>query len=332
MRPLLVLLTCTVLSAPAAWAETGTAEQVRYVMGTPATVTAWAPGQAEADGAVEAAYHVFSRVDSLMSTWRDDSVLSRLNAAGAGNWVTVGSEVCEVLLEAKAVAGASGGAFDPTVLPLVRLWGFRDGAVAVPDTASLTTVMESVGHRWLEVDLQGGRARLNRAGMAVDLGGIAKGYALDQAAAAMRKAGAEGGMLDLGGNLLAFGQGPAATAGIVDPEDPSLVVATVPLVDVSAATSGQYERFLTSEGRKYGHILDPRTGHPVPGDLSVTVLAAEAQLADALATAGVVLGLEAGLALIEDIPGAEGVFAVPRPEGGYDLVATSGLAPSETNR
>ncbi len=300
-------------------------EQVRYVMGTTATVQAWASGSETAANAVEAAYAAFDRVDSLMSTWRDDSVISSLNRSGPGQWVEVGPEVCHLLREAKAVALASQGAFDPTVLPLVRLWGFRGGQVALPDSAALAVTRLMVDHRQLELDQVTGRARLLEPGMAVDLGGIAKGYALDCAAAAMRQTGATGGVIDLGGNLLVFGQGPHPKVGIVDPTREDRLLTAVALADASVATSGQYEKFLTIQGRSFGHILDPRTGWPVPPHVSATVVAEKAVLADALATAAVVLGIDRGLALLEEMPGVEGLMSIQDGHGELGLRMTSGF-------
>jgi thiamine biosynthesis lipoprotein len=300
-------------------------EQVRYVMGTTATVQAWAPGPELAAKAVEAAYAAFDRVDSLMSTWRDDSVISSLNRSEPGQWVEVGPEVCRVLREAKTVATASQGAFDPTVLPLVRLWGFRGGQVALPDSAALAVTRLTVDHRLLEVDLATGRARLLEPGMAVDLGGIAKGYGLDIAAAAMRRTGATGGVIDLGGNILTFGQGPNRKVGIVDPTREDRLLTAVALADASVATSGQYERYLTIQGRICGHILDPRTGWPVSPGVSATVVAEKAVLADALATAAVVLGADRGLALLEMIPGVEGLMTIQDGHGELGIRMTSGF-------
>ena len=323
IRPLIyILFLC--LAPTVSGKEQPREEQVRYVMGTTATVQAWAPDSGTATLAVEAAYAAFDRTDSLMSTWRDDSVLGRLNRAEAGIWVEVGPEVCQVLDEAKRVAEASGGAFDPTVLPLVRLWGFRQGAVALPDSLALISVLRSVGHDLLELDLPGGRARLMAEGAAVDLGGIAKGHALDRAARAMRRAGARGGLIDLGGNVLVFGKGPGRQVGIVEPHRENRLLASIPLTNAAAATSGQYERYLTIKGRRYGHILDPRSGWPVSPGVSVTVVSDRAILADALATAAVVLGPEAGLVLLEKTDGVEGVLALADGQGGFILKTTSG--------
>lgn len=325
IRPLVIVLLLG-LAPAVSGQEPPREEQVRYVMGTTATVRAWAPDSGTATRAIEAAYAAFDRTDSLMSTWRHDSVLSQLNRSGAGIWVEVGLEVCQVLDEAKRVAEASGGAFDPTVLPLVHLWGFREGAIALPDSLALVSVLQTVGYKLLELDFPGGRARLVAPGAAVDLGGIAKGHALDCAARAMREAGAGGGVIDLGGNVLVFGKGPGRQVGIVDPHQSDQLLASIPLTNAAAATSGQYERYLTIEGRRYGHILDPRTGWPVSPGLSVTVVSDRAILADALATAVVVLGPETGLALLEKTDGVEGVLALSDGRGGFILKTTSGYA------
>lgn len=326
IRRKILLTLCLVLSGVSvAQSQTAPAhEQVRYIMGTMATVQSWAVDSGTAVAAVEAAFFAFDRVDSLMSTWRDDSVLNSLNDAEAGHWIEVGPELGRVLKEAKSIAEFSGGAFDPTVFPLVRLWGFRNGRPAIPDSIALEMTLGLVDHHLLEVSEDGERARILAAGVQVDLGGIAKGYALDRAAEAMRELGATAGVVDLGGNILVFGSGPHRQVGIADPDHEAQVLAAVPLADAAAATSGQYERFVTIDGRRFGHILDPRTGWPVHGGLSVTVIAGEAMRADALATAAVVLGMERGMALLEAAKDVEGVMA-EKNDDGFNLKTTSGF-------
>ncbi len=293
-------------------------EEVRQVMGTLAAVRVWADNVPVGRAAVDTAFAVLVEVDSLMSTWNGNSPLSRLNRAPVDQWVPVGPDVCRVLAAAVELSRLTGGAFDPMVLPLVRLWRFQGGKATLPAAADLAAARALVDVGALAVEAT--RARLRRAGMAVDLGGIAKGYALDRAAAAMRSVGARGGVLDLGGNLLVFGVGAGREVAVVDPRHPGQLVLTVPLPAGAVATSGQYERFVTIEGRDYGHILDPRTGWPVPAGCSATVIASEALWADALATAVLVLGPEAGLALLERLPDVEGVVVV-----GGDILPTSGL-------
>ncbi len=330
MRTILLTAAALGLVFPAVAGDpSGPAEEVRYVMGTLATVRTWADDAVAEARSLAVAFGAFDRVDSLMSTWRDDSALAALNRAPAGMWVAVGAEVCGVLTGALAVAQASDGAFDPTVLPLVELWGFRsEGQAGRPDSTALRACLAQVDFRQVELDTAGGRARLLRPGMAVDLGGIAKGYALDQAAAAMRAAGATGGYLDLGGNILVFGNQPSPCVGVVDPGNRERVLAAIPVQDQSVATSGQYERYLVLDGEAYGHILDPRTGWPIRPGFSVTVLSSSAMLADAMATAAVVLGPRAGWEFLENTAGVEALTLQEPPDAAVRWRTTSGLEPA----
>jgi len=318
MRRALVIAALCVWSAPTQGAPPARYAEVRQVMGTLTTVQVWADTDAAARAAVDTAFGVLVAADSLLSTWNRNSLLSRLNAAPSGTWVPVGPDVCRVLRAAVDVAGLTGGAFDPTVLPLVRLWGFHGGEPVVPDSTAVAAALARVD--WQAVEVAEDRARLGRPGMAIDLGGIAKGYALDLAAAALTRVGARGGALDLGGNLLVFGEGPGHEVGVVDPQDPGGLLLTVPVGRGAVATSGQYERFFTVDGQTYGHILDPRTGWPVAFGFSATVIARHALWADALATAVVVLGQDRGLALLESLAGVEGVVV-----SGDRICRTSGL-------
>ena len=290
-------------------------------MGTLAEVQIWAADPDQAGAIADSMFAVCDRIDSLLSTWNGNSALSRLNRAPAGTWGELGIEGAAVVAAALEVAARSGGAFDPTVLPLVRLWGFRGAAVsAPPDSAALDRTVRLVNHAAVTVDTVRGRVRLERPGMALDLGGIAKGYAIDRALAAARQAGATGVTFDLGGNLAVSGEGPARAVGVIDPAVPDQLALTVSMSGGAVATSGQYERFTLIGGRRYGHLIDPRSGRPVPFGTSFTVVTGSALWADALATAATVLGPVEGLALVEDWPGAEGVVI----SGGV-VRTTSGL-------
>lgn len=298
-------------------------EEARYVMGTLATVRATAPDETAALAALDAAWDAFARVDARMSTWREDSDLSRVNAAAAAGPVAVPPDLARVVAAALRVAHDSGGAFDPTVLPLLRAWGLHGGAPREPGPNELAAILASTGSRHVQVDTLAGKIGFRRDGVALDLGGIAKGYALDAARAAMTTAGAVAGVLDLGGNLLVFGHADRHV-GIVDPGDPARTVATVPVADAAVATSGQYERYVEIGGRARGHILDPRSGLPVERRGSVTIVATSGMLADALATAVFVLGVEAGEALVARHPGTGCVMVMPDEAGGW-IVRRSGV-------
>jgi len=274
------------------------------VMGTFFTVSAYAPDSAVASAAVAAAGRAVFRVDSLMSTWQPESEISRLNAAaGSGEWLPLSAETLGVLQASAALARASDGAFDVTVGPLMRAWGFRGGEARPPSVAVRDSAGALVGYQLLELDSAGQRARLARAGAAVDLGAIAKGYALDVAAAALRAAGAQAGMVDLGGNVLAFGPPPAGraywTVGVLDPRDPGGTIGQVRLREGAVATSGDYEQFFEVAGVRYSHIMDPRRGEPARGTLQVTAIAATGLQADGLSTALFVMGPERGRAFLD---------------------------------
>jgi thiamine biosynthesis lipoprotein len=305
-------------------------EEARYLMGTVATVRAQAADSATVQSAVDAAWAAMDRVDRLMSTWRDDSDLMRANAGAAAAAVTVDPAVVRVVAAALQVAAGSDGAFDPTVLPLLRAWGLHGGTPREPGDAERADLLAVTGWRFVTADTLANTIGFSRTGVGLDLGGIAKGTALDAARAVMTAAGATAGVVDLGGNLLVFGYGDQRVA-VVAPDDPSAAVAMVTVRDGAVATSGQYERFVEIDGRRRGHILDPRTGLPVERRGSVTVIAGDGQLADALSTALFVLGPTAGAALVARHPGVTAVFVGEDPAGSWQ-VTSHGAAADVTSR
>ena len=299
------------------------------VMGTFLNVTAIAPDSGQARAALAAAGRAVFRVDSLMSTWKPESEISRLNAAaGTAAWTALSAETLEVLLASLRLAELSGGAFDVTVGPLMQAWGFRGGEQRKPRPAQLDSARALVGTAGLEVDSAASQARLRVAGSAVDLGAIAKGYALDLAAAALRSEGASAGLVDLGGNVVVFGrpQGERAewVIGILDPRDPTATIGEISLRAGAVASSGDYEQFFEAGGVRYSHIMDPARGEPARGTLQTTVLAPTGMLADGLSTTLFVLGPERGRQIL-DHPSARGAAAVwvrdSLPLGPEDVVA-----------
>jgi len=303
------------------------AEQARFLMGTLATAAAWAGTAGQADAAASAALDEVARLEGILSTWNPESELSRLNRClQAGMEMAVSPDLARVLAEALGFAAESGGAFDPTVLPLVELWGFRkDGTVTAPSDSMVQATLNQLGYERVTLVTESAVVRCDGGGVRLDFGGIAKGYALDRAAQVMEECGAVAGRLDLGGEILVFGVEAAANVGIVDPggsEDP---LGTIRLDGAAIATSGQYERFREDGNSRWGHILDPRTGYPSRNLMSVTVVADGALLADAAATACFVLGLEEGLAFLEGLPRCEGLIVHPDEQGRPAISFTSGL-------
>jgi thiamine biosynthesis lipoprotein len=295
----------------------------RVVMGTFSRVVVIARTERGANAAIRAAFGVQDRVNELMSYQREDSELGRINREAAARPVAVDPMTFEVLKQAVHFSELSGGAFDVTVGPLMDLWKQAGETDTPPTPEALAAARAKVGYDKLILDEQNGTVRFAVPGMKIDLGGIGKGYAVDQAVAAMQKQGALGGMVDLGGNIRCFGRPPYGQSywrvGVQDPNvapdqiggsKPLLVLA---LTDESVATSGDYRRFVKVHGHKQSHILDTRTGQGAGALVSDTVIAPDAITADALSTAVNVLGPEKGLALIERIPSVEAILIPPGP-------------------
>ena len=275
------------------------------------------------DTATKAARAGIARIEELeakCSAFRPDSLVSRL---GRGEEVPLPDDIRELLALTLRVCEASDGAFDPTVAPLLRLWGFRGGALrtAPPSDAEIADALAHCGWRrihLLDDGAGGARARCD-GGVSLDLGGIAKGFAVDAAFETVRGAvpDARGILVNLGGNLRADGTPRAgADAWRVAVRDPFRPygrgsVETLPLADgLATATSGDYEQFVEIDGERFPHILDPRTGRPVRGIAQATIIAPTAAVADALSTTCFVLGPEASKPLLAAFPGVSALFVL----------------------
>ncbi len=242
-------------------------------------------------------------VDARMSTFRPDSELARINARHTTDWIPISPALHKVLTTALEVGELTGGAFDVTVAPLVDLWGF--GPVpwhGPPDADTLRETLTRVGQRHLELRDDPPALRKRIPGLRIDLSALAKGYAVDQAAAALDALGLRNYLVEVGGELRARGHNPMGRAWRIAVERPvpgaRRPYAVFTLADRASATSGDYRNFREGRRGRYGHIIDPRTGRPVPHRLaSVTVVAERCLRADALATGLLVLGTETALDL-----------------------------------
>ena len=278
------------------------------VMGTSLALAVSAPTRPIALEASEAAVRAVEAAERLLSTWRDASPLARLNAAPPDAPQEVPEELYVVLKRVFEWRERTAGAFDPTVAPLVRVWGIRTGG-RLPTPAELHAARLATGVSLFSFEeslpspvpssngSDSGRvlAVVRRDGAAgIDEGAWGKGWALDRAAVAARAAGATSLVLDLGGQVLAWGE--ERTIGVAHPRDRTRTVVTLRLADASASTSGNSERGHVVTGRRIGHLLDPRTGEPAPDFGSVTVVAPSGLVADILSTAFFVLGPRDGLA------------------------------------
>ncbi len=263
--------------------------RARVLMGTLCTFAATATDTVHASAALDAALDEVARLDSVMSDWSKRSEVARVNQSAHEYAVACSPDLYAVLDSALTLARLSEGTFDPTVEPLVTLWDLR-GKGRVPDSLAISSARLLVGHDQVTLDSLRHTVVFARAGMALNLGGIGKGYALDRAAAVLRAHGVETAQLDLGGQLLSFGE--TRVVGIAHPLERLRAVLNISVQDRSLSTSSQGEWRGGAGGTRLGHILDPRVGSPVPGDASVTVVCESATRADAMSTALFVMGRE----------------------------------------
>ncbi len=268
-------------------AGTRTCTRELFAMDTVMSFTAYGRN---AEAAVEAAVEEVKRLDALLSTGSASSEVSMLNREGTG---TVSEDTAVLFRRGMDIYGQTGGLFDLTVYPLMRLWGFPTKEYHVPSEAELQEVLSLVDAS--RIFAEGNEIRLG-AGQQVDLGGIAKGYTSGRIMEIYEEYGISSGMVSLGGNVQVLGEKPDGMLwriGIKDPSGEQELAAVVSVENCAVVTSGGYERYFEEDGNTYIHILDPRTGYPASGDLaSVTVVSADGTLADALSTSLYIMGVE----------------------------------------
>jgi thiamine biosynthesis lipoprotein len=278
----------------------------RILMGTVVEISAHGADLGRLEAAVTAAFEEIARIERLMHPTGEGSDVARLTASSQGT--EVAPETAEVIALGLRVAALSGGAFDMGLGRLKGLWGIESEAPRVPAPEEVRQALTGTGPDGLRLD--GLRVEKATATLAVDLGAIAKGYAIDRAAEVLRKAGIDSAAINAGGDIRLIGghSGRPWRIAIQHPRDADRQLATLELADLAVVTSGDYERFFERDGVRYHHIFDPRTGYPAGLCQSVTIVTPSAALADALSTAVFVLGPEAGLALLQHFPEAEGLI------------------------
>ena len=269
----------------------------------------------------------FRQVEACMNVWDTASELSRANRAAVDSPLTLSPLLGDCLALALDLRARSGGAFEPGAGPLMKRWGFLRREGRLPDPDSLRSLLPKLGaYDYAPATRSFGR---RDAEVALDLGGIAKGYALELAASDLRALGVGRALIDLGGNLYCLGEASAGRpwrVGIRDPLDRDRYFAWLTVTDAAVATSGSYERFVTIDGRRYGHIMNPATGRPAEGLLSVTTVTSHAALGDGLATALFVLGPEGARALLRgEYPEVEAVLVLPAGGDSLRVEATASL-------
>ncbi|MEZ4272817.1 MAG: FAD:protein FMN transferase [Myxococcota bacterium] len=278
-------------------------------MSTWVTITVAGTDTPSAEGAIAAAFAEIARLEKILSEWKTDSQVAAVIANAGIGPVEVGPELMLVAGVALEVANLSQGAFDVTVGALWGLWDFRQEAPRIPSTRELAEHLPLVNYRDLVVDTRKQTLFLKRPQMNLALGGIVKGYAVDRASTILKRHGLVDHLIVAGGDIVASGRKGHQVwrIGVRHPRSASLV-ATLSLENQAVATSGDYQRYFEQSGKRYHHILDPKTGYPAKGASSVTVIAPSCMLADAYATAVFVKGAKHGLALAESLPRTEALI------------------------
>lgn len=284
--------------------------QTEFVMGTVCSVNLFDRGKPEIYREIFAR---LKEIEDRMSINKGGTDLDAVNANSGIAPVVVHEDVAHVVAEAKRFAELSGGAFDPTIGPIVKLWNIGTDDARVPSSAEIKAALPLVGWRDLEVDEAARSVFLKRKGMVIDLGAIAKGYAADEVAKIIQAHRIPRAIIDLGGNVLAYGTKKGGEAWRIGVQDPSAQrgepIGVVQAKNKTMVTSGVYERFLEVDGVRYHHILSTTDGYPVRnGLLSVTIIADKSIEADGLSTSVFALGFEKGKALVESLNDVEAIF------------------------
>jgi thiamine biosynthesis lipoprotein len=277
-------------------------------MGTLITVELWHTDAAQGQAFTAAVMDEMHRIDDLMSSWNPDSELSRVNARAAQGPVTVSRELLGLISSALAFSAVTGGAFDITYASAGKYYDYRKGIK--PTAAQLEQALPAIDYRHVRVDTANSTIAFTHPGVHIDLGGIAKGYAVDRSIAILHQAGVGNALVSAGGDTRVIGErwGRAWKVGIRDPRKRDGVVTMIPLKDLAISTSGDYERYFEEDGVRYHHILNPGTGQSTSAVHSASIIGNNATTTDALSTSIFVMGVGKGLQLIDSLPDTEAVI------------------------
>jgi len=302
-------------------------EDTKLMMGTIVQIKVPVRSKEEARRAEEAVKKAFAeigRVEDTFSVFKVDSPISRINRDAAEMPVAATGEILDLIERAIEYNKKTEGAFDITVKPLVDLWHHARISQKLPADEEVKKALEKVGSQYILVDRANGTIGFKKEGMGIDLGGVAKGYATDRAIEILKANGIKAAIVNSGGDMYCLGTRSRKRpwkVGIQHPRDKEKVFAEVKLKDAAIDTSGDYEKFFTLNGRRYAHIIDPRTGYPTgDGTVSATIIAKEAAVADMLATAACVLGKDS-LRIINSMNGVDAILIYKEKDGLADAMS-----------
>jgi thiamine biosynthesis lipoprotein len=277
-------------------------------MGTRFEITVVAQDSAEANGYIDIAIDEMSRIEQLISSWDPNSETSEINRNAGISPVVVSPELFGLIERAIGISKLTDGAFDISYASMDRVWIFDGSMSQMPSEEVIIQSVSKVGYQNIVLDKSKSSVFLKLEGMKIGFGGIGKGYAADMAKELLVSKGVVAGIINASGDMNTWGKQPNGKewkVAITNPMDKNKVFALLPITNGAVVTSGDYEKYVNFDGKRYAHIINPRTGYPATGIISVTVFAPKAELADALATSVFVMGIEAGLDRINQLPKIE---------------------------
>jgi thiamine biosynthesis lipoprotein len=289
--------------------RTQTFQKTETIMGTEVTITVIAPSRGEAESSIDAGMAELRRLDAMMSLYKDASEITRVNLAAGKGPVRVSPEMIEVVEHAAEISRLSGGVFDVSIGPLVVLWQMRLKEGTIPTDEEIARVRPLVNYRNIEVDKKDSTIFLKRTGMIMDFGGM-KGYMADRVAELLKKRGVKNAVIAVAGDIWVLGRredGSPWRIGVQHPREHDKTLTVLELSDKYVSTSGDYERFVIREKKRYHHIIDPRTGKPSKGVISATLIGDKGAFIDPLAKIPFILGPEEGLKIVRKL-GAEAII------------------------
>lgn len=316
MKILILTVQLLIACAPMVLAQQ-TFTRTLKLMGSRFDITVVAADHTSSQAYIDLAVGEISRIEKLISSWDPASQTSMINANAGKQPVKVDKELFDLIERSLAISRVTDGAFDISYAAMDRIWKFDGSMTAMPDPEVVAASVSKVGYQHIILDRDAGTVFLEKEGMKIGFGGIGKGYAADRAKAFLMKKGVSGGIINASGDMNTWGHQPDGsewTVAITNPMDKSRAYGTFPISDRAVVTSGDYEKYVTFNGVRYAHIIDPRTGYPATGIISATVFAPSAELADALATSVFVMGVETGIDRIEQMPGVECIVVDDRGE------------------
>lgn len=278
------------------------------MLGSPFEMTVVAQDTVTADGYIDMAVAEVKRIENLISDWIPTTQISEVNRNAGIKPVKVDAEVFELLERAIKISKITNGAFDISYASMDKIWKFDGSMKAMPTEEAIKKSIEKIGYQNIVLDKATQTVFLKISGMKLGLGGIGQGYIADKIKELLQNKGCTSGLVNVSGDINTWGKQPNGnpwTVGIINPMNKNKVFATFPLVDSAVETSGSYEKYVVFNGIRYSHIINPKTGYPATGIISVSVFAKQTEIADALATGIFVLGVEVGLDLVNQLKGIE---------------------------